>query len=74
MAEDGRIDFLGTEIGVMSGRDIAWHPVSVRANDRPITGLSLFCARDRGFGAKLVCPNTAFERGEDVTVSVHSSP
>ena len=72
-ARNGRIDFLGTEIGVANSRDIAWQPVTIRANDRPITGLSLFCARDRGFGAKLICPDTAFERGEDVTVSIHSS-
>lgn len=70
-ANDGRIDFLGTEVGAVSGRDIAWRPVSVRANDRPITGLSLFCARDRGFGAKLVCPEVAFDPGESVTVSIH---
>ncbi|PSP74551.1 hypothetical protein BRC86_05620 [Halobacteriales archaeon QS_3_64_16] len=72
VASDGRIDFLGTEIGVVSGRDISWQPVTIRANDRPITGLSLFCAQNRDFGVKLVCPDTAFERGEDVTVSIHS--
>jgi hypothetical protein len=72
-AIDGRISFLDTEIGVVNGRDVAWHSLSVCANDRPITGLSLFCARDRGFGAKLVCPDASFERGEAVTVSIHYS-
>jgi len=73
VARDGRIEFLGAEIGVVNGRDLSWHSISVRANDRPITGLSLFCARDRDFGSKLVCPDTAFERGESVTVSIHST-
>ena len=68
---DGRIEFLNTEIGVATDRNVAWHPVSVRANGRPITGLSLFCARDQAFGAKLVCPEVSFERGERVTVSIH---
>lgn len=70
---DGRIDFLGTEIGVVEDRTIVWHPVSVSANDRPITGLSLFCGQDPGFGAKLVCPETGFEPGERVTVSIRSA-
>jgi len=69
----GRIDFLDTEIGTVEGRDLTWQPVSVSANDRPITGLSLFCGRDAGFGAKLVCPETRFERGERVTISIRSS-
>lgn len=70
LASGGRIEFLGTEIGVVEERDVAWHPLSVSANGRSITGLSLFCGRDSGFGAKLVCPDTGFEPDECVEVSI----
>ncbi|WP_436346698.1 hypothetical protein [Natronorubrum sp. FCH18a] len=63
----------GDRLGVARGRTIAWDDVVVTANDEPITGLSLFCARDRDFGAKLICPDRAFEVGEDVRVRVRSS-
>ncbi|SDK43735.1 hypothetical protein [Natronorubrum texcoconense] len=63
----------GDRLGVARGRTIDWNDVVVTANGEPITGLSLFCARDADFGAKLICPDTEFEAGEKVRVRVRSS-
>ncbi|AFZ72499.1 hypothetical protein [Natronobacterium gregoryi] len=63
----------GDRLGVADGRTIAWDDVVVTANGDPITGLSLFCARDGDFGAKLICPDREFEVGEHVKVRVRSS-
>ena len=66
----GPMSLLGTRIGTAAGRDLAWDGVTVRANGDPITGLSLFAARDAGFGAKLVCPDREFAIGDAVTVTI----
>ncbi|EMA66775.1 hypothetical protein C461_09701 [Halorubrum aidingense JCM 13560] len=63
----------GTRVGVAAGRGIAWDPVDVRANGRRVTGLSLFAARDAGYGAKIVCPDREFAIGEAVSVDVVGS-
>lgn len=63
----------GDRLGVADGRTIVWDDVTVMANGEPITGLSLFCARDGDFGAKLICPDRSFDRGERVQVRVRSS-
>ncbi|WP_408959553.1 hypothetical protein [Natrinema sp. 74] len=63
----------GDRLGVADGRTIAWDDVTVTANGEPITGLSLFCARDGDFGAKLICPDRSFEQGAHVRVRVRSS-
>ncbi|QLG50586.1 hypothetical protein [Natrinema halophilum] len=63
----------GDRLGVVDGRTVAWDDVTVTANDEPITGLSLFCARDGDFGAKLICPDRSFETGERIRVRVRSS-
>ncbi|QCS43921.1 hypothetical protein [Natrinema versiforme] len=63
----------GDRLGVADGRTIAWDDVTVTADGEPITGLSLFCARDGDFGAKLICPERSFARGERVRVRVRSS-
>ena len=63
----------GDRLGVARGRTIEWDDVVVTANGESITGLSLFCARDADFGAKLICPDTEFEVGEKVRVRVRSS-
>ena len=57
--------------GGASGRDVAWDDLTVLANGEPITGISLFAARDE-FGAKLICPERTFAVGECVTVSVRT--
>ncbi|WP_339105030.1 hypothetical protein [Haloterrigena salinisoli] len=63
----------GDRLGVARGRTITWDDVVVTANGEPITGLSLFCARDADFGAKLICPDRALEVGQRVRVRVRSS-
>jgi len=67
---DGEVSLLGTTVGVATDRTVAWRDLGVFADGRPITGLSLFCARDDGFGAKLICPETDIAVGESVTVSL----
>lgn len=62
-----RVALCGTEVGAASGRTVDWHDVEVRANGRPVTGVALFCARDR-FGLKLVGDDVDLAVGTDVTV------
>ncbi|MCU4741045.1 hypothetical protein [Natronoglomus mannanivorans] len=62
----------GERIGTATGRTVAWDDVVVTANGEPITGISLFCARDADFGAKLVCPERSLECGQDVQVRVRT--
>ncbi|MGQ3412467.1 hypothetical protein ACT4ML_09420 [Natrinema sp. LN54] len=70
---DPVVSLNGDRLGVVDGRTIAWDEVTVTANGEPITGLSLFCARDGDFGAKLICPDRSFERGERVRVRIRLS-
>ncbi|WP_049907774.1 hypothetical protein [Natrinema pallidum] len=72
-ADEPTVSLNGDRLGVADGRTIAWDDVTVTANGEPITGLSLFCARDGEFGAKLICPDRSFARGERVRVRVRSS-
>ena len=67
------VSVAGAPVGIATGRTVAWDDVTVTANGEPITGLSLFCARDGDFGAKLICPDRRFEVGADVRVRVRSS-
>lgn len=60
----------GDHVGAASGRTVAWDEAVVLANGEPVTGLSLFCARDAGFGAKLICPDRTFDVGDAVRVSI----
>ena len=69
---EGPVILTGTAVGHAHGRDVTWDEITVLANGRPITGLSLFCARDAGFGAKLICPDTTFEIGDRVTVEIRT--
>ncbi len=67
---DGRdATVTGAAVGTAAGRTVTWHDCTVRANGRPVTGLALFCARDR-FGVKLVGETVDLAVGESVTVSV----
>ncbi|MFD1565628.1 hypothetical protein ACFR99_19045 [Haloarchaeobius amylolyticus] len=70
---DPVVSLNGDRLGVADGRTITWDDVTVTANGEPITGLSLFCARDGDFGAKLICPDRSFAVGERVRVRVRSS-
>ncbi|QDX40058.1 hypothetical protein [Salarchaeum sp. JOR-1] len=67
---DDPMTLFDTALGTPDGRDVTWAGVAVRANDRPATGLSLFCGRD-GLRAKLVfADGHDLERGDDVTVTL----
>ncbi|RQG91799.1 hypothetical protein [Natrarchaeobius chitinivorans] len=69
------VSLAGDVVGALEGDDgrtVAWDDVVVTANDDPITGLSTFCARDEGFGAKLVCPDHEFAIDDRVEVRVRS--
>ena len=57
-------------IGRADGRTIHWGDATVLVDGEPVTGLSLSCARDDGFGAKLICPERAFAIGDRVRVSI----
>jgi len=59
-----------TPVGTVSGRDVAWHDRTVRANGRAVTGLALFCGRD-SFGIKLVGEGMHLDVGDDVVVALH---
>ncbi|WP_251341455.1 hypothetical protein [Haloplanus halophilus] len=63
------VEVAGTRVGVADGRAVTWDDVTLRANGRPITGLSLFVARDADVGAKLVCPGHDFAPGDRIRVS-----
>jgi len=67
---DGPVSLLGTRIGDVDGRDLAWADVAVYANGERVAGLSLFLARDDGFGAKLIAPDNGFAVGDDIAVSI----
>ncbi|MEE6210917.1 hypothetical protein U3A55_12240 [Salarchaeum sp. III] len=62
-----------TSLGTPDGRDVTWAGVDVRANDRPATGLSLFCGRD-SLRAKLVfADGHGFAVGDTVTVTLRAT-
>ena len=67
---EGPVFLNGDRLGTVEGRTITWDDVVVTANGEPITGLSLFCARDADFGVKLICPDQVFSIGDRVDVSV----
>jgi hypothetical protein len=72
-AGSSALSLLGERVGVAAGRDVEWAALDVLANGDPITGLSLFCARDADFGAKLVCPDHDFSVGDRIGVSLRPS-
>ncbi len=63
----------GDRLGRLSGRTITWDDVCITVNGEPITGISLFCARDADFGAKLLCPDRPMAIGDAVRVRVVSN-
>ncbi|GAA0249089.1 hypothetical protein ACFFQF_07495 [Haladaptatus pallidirubidus] len=64
------VSLFGSTIGSSDGRTVTWNDVEIRANGTPITGLSLFAAREQ-FGAKLVCPGHGFSVGDSISVTLH---
>lgn len=70
VSEDGPVSMLGTVVGDVRDGRVTWRDVTVRANGRPVTGLSLAIRRDR-LGAKLVDrTGPPAELGEHVDVTV----
>jgi len=73
LAGRGSVSLLGTRVGDPDGRDVDWASVAVWANERPATGLSLFCGRDE-LGAKLVfADGHDFEVGDELRVSIRET-
>jgi len=73
LADRTTATLFGTRVGAADGRGLAWDPVDVLANGERVVGLSLFAARDAGYGAKVVCPDREFEIGEAVSLGVAPS-
>jgi hypothetical protein len=67
---DGPVSLNGDRLGVVDGRTISWDDVTVTVHGDSITGLSLFCAQDGDFGAKLICPGHDFEIDDRLEVAV----
>jgi hypothetical protein len=65
----GRAVVTATEVGTVDGRDVTWGDCTVWANGKPITGVALFCGRDR-FGIKLVGRELDLSVGDAVDVTV----
>ncbi|MGB9930909.1 hypothetical protein [Haloarcula amylolytica] len=59
----------GQRVGTADGRTVAWDGLTVLANGEPITGIALFCGRER-FGAKLVGEDIDLSVGDEVRVTV----
>lgn len=59
----------GTRVGTADGRTVAWDDLSVHANGEPVTGVALFCGRER-FGAKLVGEGIDLAVGDEVRVTI----
>lgn len=58
-----------TEVGTVSGRDVTWHDLTVRANGRAVRGIALYIGRDE-FGIKLVGEGVDFECGDQLRISI----
>lgn len=59
----------GRTVGTVEGRDVTWRDCTILANDTPVTGIALFCARDR-FGVKLVGEELGLAVGDQILVTV----
>ena len=68
---DASVSLAGQRVGVVGEdrRTVAWDDLTVVANGEAITGISLYCSSGP-FGAKLVCPDAAFEVGDEVAVEI----
>lgn len=73
LVDGAAVSLWGTRVGVARGRGVAWDPIDVLANGERVVGLSLFAARDDGFGAKIVCPDRRFDLGETVSLALAPS-
>jgi len=69
LGDGDRAELAGRGVGTVSGRDVTWKECTVLANGTPVTGVALFCGRDR-LGVKLVGEDVTLVDGESVTVDV----
>lgn len=69
LGDGERAEIAGTTVGTVSERNVAWHDATVLANEKPVTGIALYCARDK-FGVKLVGEEVDFAIGDEVDVKV----
>jgi len=67
----GPVDLLGTCVGQITGRDVAWDDVTVLANGDPVRGIALAPARDL-LGVKLAGEGVDLSVGTDVTVTLET--
>jgi hypothetical protein len=65
----GALSLLGEQVGVATGRTVAWSDPTVTVDGTPIEGLSFAAARDE-CGAKLICPDLALSVGDEVSVAI----
>ncbi len=71
---DGRsLSLFGARVGVANGRHVEWDDIDVLANGDRLVGLSLFAAREDGFGAKLVAFDHDFAVGDAVEITIRPS-
>jgi len=71
----GPVELLGATVGdatagAGSTNDVAWRPVTVRANDRPVHGISLYCGQRGDYAIKVVGDDHGLEVGDDVDVTL----
>jgi hypothetical protein len=66
----GVATLLGQRVGTVDGRTVSWDDVTVLVDGEPITGISLFLAREADVGVKLVCPGGSLSVGQSVRVSI----
>lgn len=72
LAGGTRAELAGHAVGELSERTVTWEDCTVFANGQPITGVALFCARDR-LGAKLVDREMSLSVGDTVEISVEAN-
>ncbi|NHN41587.1 hypothetical protein G9C85_08045 [Halorubellus sp. JP-L1] len=75
----GPVSLLGETVGDArkspgSANDVAWRPVTVRANDRPVHGISLFCGQRGDYAVKIVGDDHGLEAGDRVEVTLDPAP
>jgi hypothetical protein len=68
----GPATIAGIDVGTVDGRQVTWRGSQVLVNGAPITGIALFCGKDR-FGIKLVGEGIEVEPGEFVEVTIEPS-
>ena len=73
LADGTCAELAGRAIGTLSGRTVTWDDCTVLANGTPITGVALFCGRDR-LGVKLVDYEMALSVGDAVELTIEKEP